>query len=122
MAAGLVPVVSDIPSGVPEVVESGKTGFMPAVGDVAGFAAAIAELHNNRDLLEAMSRAARAVVVESFNIRKQVLNYQALYTSYKELRRVRSAKHKLHYGSRLDKSWIPNTLVRALRSTIRSLR
>ena len=35
MACGLVPVVSDIPSGVPEVVDDGRNGFRPPVGDVA---------------------------------------------------------------------------------------
>ena len=48
MGSGVVPVVSDIDSGVPEVVTAGVTGLLPAVGDIEGFAAAIARLHVDR--------------------------------------------------------------------------
>jgi len=40
-AAGVVPVVSNLPSGIPEVVEPGVTGFRPETGDIDGFVAAI---------------------------------------------------------------------------------
>ena len=39
MAAGLPAVVSDIPSGVPEIVETGVNGERPPIGDVRAFAA-----------------------------------------------------------------------------------
>ena len=42
MAAGLPAVVSDIPSGVPEIVEAGVNGERPPIGDVGAFAASIA--------------------------------------------------------------------------------
>ena len=44
-----VPVVSDIPSGVPEIVDAGVNGERPPVGDVRAFAAAIARLDRDRD-------------------------------------------------------------------------
>ena len=70
MGAGLVPVVSDIPSGVPEIVTSGVTGERPAIGDVRAFAQAIAALDRDRSRLETMSAAARQTVVERFDIRR----------------------------------------------------
>ncbi len=122
MGVGLVPVVSNLKSGVPEVVASGVTGFTPEVGDIAGFASAIAELARNRDRLETMSRAARQIVVEQFDIRERVADYQALFARYRELRRPRPAKIKLHYGSRLDNPWIPNAVVYPIRYGIRLMK
>jgi glycosyltransferase involved in cell wall biosynthesis len=122
MSAGLVSVVSDIPSGVPEVVRRGETGFLPAVGDVKAFAAAISLLANDRDLLERMSSAARAMVERDYDIRDRVADYQQLFARFAELRRPRPASAPLHYGSRLDRPWIPNPLVRAIRGPRRWLR
>ncbi|MBS1790797.1 MAG: glycosyltransferase family 4 protein [Acidobacteria bacterium] len=122
MGAGLVPVVSNIETGVPEVVTPGVTGFTPEVADIAGFADAIAELAANRDQLEVMSRAARQVVVEQFDIRERVADYQALFARYRELRRPRPTKIKLHYGSRLDHPWIPNAVVFPVRYGIRLMK
>lgn len=122
MGAGLVPIVSNIETGVPEVVTPGVTGFTPEVADIDGFASAIAELAANRNRLEVMSQAARAVVVGQFDIRERVADYQSLFARYKELRRPRPAKIKLHYGSRLDNPWIPNALVFPIRYGIRLMK
>lgn len=122
MGAGLVPVVSNIETGVPEVVTSGVTGFTPEVGDIAGFAAAIAELAANRDRMETMSQAVRALVVSQFDIRERVAEYQSLFARYRELRRPRPANIKLHYGSRLDNPWIPNAVVFPIRYGIRLMK
>jgi glycosyltransferase involved in cell wall biosynthesis len=115
MAAGVVPVVSDLASGIPEVVEPGVTGERPAVGDVAGFAAAIAGLALDRDRLEHMSRAARRTVVERFDIRERARDYQALYARWRDLRRPRPRGMAVPYGSRLDRPWLPNAPVYATR-------
>jgi glycosyltransferase involved in cell wall biosynthesis len=121
MGAGLVPVVSDIASGVREVVTDGVTGFRLAVADVAAFAAAITILNRNRDRLEVMSRAARQVVVEDFDIRERVASYQALYARWREYDSRRPRALRLPYGSRLDQPWLPNALVYTLRATRRWL-
>ncbi len=119
MGAGVVPVVSDIASGVPEVVEDGVTGFRPAVADVTGFATAIATLHRNRDQLGAMSRAAGQTVIQRFDIRDRVADYQALYARWRELGHRRAQGVPLAYGSRLDQPWLPNGAVYAMRATRR---
>lgn len=122
MAAGLPAVVSDIPSGVPEILENDVCGERPAVGDVRAFAAAIARLDRERSRLEAMSVAARHAVERRFDIRDRVGDYQALYARWRELYRPHGAGSHLTYGSRLDRPWIPNPLVRLVRTAIRAAR
>jgi glycosyltransferase involved in cell wall biosynthesis len=122
MAAGLVPIVSDIPSGVPELVDAGVNGERPPVADIRAFADAIARLAGDRPRLEAWSSAARQVVASRFDIRDRVADYQALYARWPELYRPLGDGSHLQYGSRLDHPWIPNPVVRLVRSAIRSTR
>lgn len=118
MGAGLVPVVSDVASGVPELVEPGSTGYRPPVGDVAAFAAALVDLATNRERLEQMSRAARALALARFDPVSRVAAYQALYARWRELRRPwRPAP--LPYRTRLDRPWLPNAVVRRVRGHLR---
>lgn len=121
MGAGLVPVVSDIASGVPEVVEPEVHGFRPPVGDTEGFAAVISRLARDRELLETMSRRCRAVVAERFDIRDRASAYHALFARWQELRRPRPRSLSVPYGSRLDRPWLPNALVYPMRYSMRWL-
>ncbi|MDE3156912.1 MAG: glycosyltransferase family 4 protein [Acidobacteriota bacterium] len=119
MAAGVVPVVSDLRSGVPEVVHPGVTGERVPVGDVEAFAAALARLAADRDRLEAFSGAARRLVAERHEMRERVAAYQTLYARWRELRRPRPRDVRLPYGSRLDRPWIPNFVTKLLRQRSR---
>ena len=58
MGAGLVPVATNLPGGLREMVQQGKNGFLCAMDDVAAFAAAIEWLHYNRQALEEISNNA----------------------------------------------------------------
>jgi len=120
MATGLVPVVSDIESGVPEIVDA-TTGFRPAVGDVVAFADAIQELHQDRQKLESMGKAARNRMMAGFDLRKRVADYQCLYARYQDLRRPRPARMRPPYGSRLDQPWLPNVVVSTVRRLSKAL-
>jgi glycosyltransferase involved in cell wall biosynthesis len=122
MGAGLVPVVSDIPSGVPDVVTDGETGLLAPIGDVNGFAEKIARLVRDRGLLERLSTAAVRTVHERFDVHERTEAYQALYARYAELYRPHPESDLLQYGSRLDRPWIPNPIVRLIRTARRSLR
>jgi glycosyltransferase involved in cell wall biosynthesis len=119
MGAGVVPVVSDIPSGVPEVVSNGETGERLPIRDVGAFVAAIAALDRDRSRLDAMSVAARRTVAERFDIRDRIADYQALYIRWRALYRPLAAARRLQYGSRLDRPWMPNAIVSAVRSARR---
>ncbi|MCU1385630.1 MAG: hypothetical protein JWL71_4327 [Acidobacteria bacterium] len=118
-AAGCVPVISNLPSGIPDVVTPGITGFRPEIGDVAGFAAAVARLAGDRARLEAMSAAVRAHVARHFDATTCTAAYQAIYARYRELKRPRAAHIPLDYGSRLDQPWLPNAAVRFMRTAFR---
>jgi glycosyltransferase involved in cell wall biosynthesis len=119
MAAGLVPVASDIESGVPEIVDE-TTGFRPQVGDVAGFADAIEVLQRDRARLNALGAAARGRMEAGFDLRDRVADYQALFARFRELKRPRPYSMTPPYGSRLDRPWIPNWLVKAVRGAHRN--
>jgi hypothetical protein len=67
MGHGLVPVVSDLKSGIPEVVHA-SNGILVSVNDVAGYARAIIHLHEHRNELAARSAAARARVQTEFSV------------------------------------------------------
>jgi glycosyltransferase involved in cell wall biosynthesis len=67
MGNGLVPVVSDLKSGIPEVVDPGNGCLVP-VNDVSGYASAIINLHAHRGELAAKSAAARARVQTKFSV------------------------------------------------------
>jgi hypothetical protein len=111
--------VSDVPSGIREVVLPDKTGFLNPVGDVDSFADGIARLDADRNCLERLSAAARKVVTEAYGVRRQATRYETLYARWPELRRARLRGSKLPYGSRLDQPWIPNPLVRFIRERTR---
>jgi glycosyltransferase involved in cell wall biosynthesis len=118
-AAGVAPVVSDLLSGIPEIVIPGRTGYRIPIGDTRQFAATIALLASDRKMLEQMSLEIRSVAVNNFDIRTNVKKYDRLYESYAEPRVDRRVRQVLQYGSRLDQSWIPNFAVRAIRSVTR---
>jgi glycosyltransferase involved in cell wall biosynthesis len=118
MSAGVVPVVSDIDSGVPEVVADDRTGMRARVGDIGAFADAIARLDRERGQLDAMSALARGDVAARFDVRDRVAAYQALYSRWEVLYRPSAGPEHLRYGSRLDRSWIPNPIVRLVRTAL----
>jgi glycosyltransferase involved in cell wall biosynthesis len=121
MSAGVVPVVSDLPC-MEELVEDGRTGLRAPVRTPAAFADAIARLARDRDLLEGLSAAARQCAVDRFDVRARVGPYQQLYARWRELYRPRPASVSRSFGSRLDQPWMPNPLVRLVRTVIRSAR
>jgi glycosyltransferase involved in cell wall biosynthesis len=116
MGAGLVPVVSDIRSGVPEIVTHDTTGLLVAVGDIRAMAHAVVALASDRPRLERLSAAAASTVAERFD---PVRNARAYFTCFDALastaRRPRPAS-PVPYGSRLDRAWLPNALVRRVRA------
>jgi glycosyltransferase involved in cell wall biosynthesis len=116
-AAGVVPVVSNLASGIPEVVEPGVTGFRPEPGDIRGFVEAIAQLDRSRAQLEAASAAVRNLVIQRYDAHPCTAAHQALFRTVAARRRPWRS-HPMPYGSRLDQFWIPNPLVRLVRTAI----
>lgn len=121
MSAGTVPVVSDLVS-MRELVDGVTTGLRVAVGDVDGFVAAIAGLSRDRARLDSMSAAARALARARFEPHARASAYQDLFGRWQALRRQRPAAPLISPGSRLDAAWLPNPVVRFVRSAMRSRR
>jgi hypothetical protein len=66
-----------------------------------------------------MSAAVRDVVVRRFDATQRTVEYQRLFARWRELKRARPPHPRLHYGSRLDQPWMPNTAVKMIRSVLR---
>jgi glycosyltransferase involved in cell wall biosynthesis len=67
MGQGLVPVVSDLPSGISTVVDE-SNGFRVALDNTAGYAEAIVRLHHHREELSILSRNAAARVRRDYSV------------------------------------------------------
>lgn len=78
MASG-IPVVGTTGSGLSEVVDHGKTGFLCSIGDVKAFANAVVTIFTNHELATTMGRAGRLRAQRMFSERKVVREYIALY-------------------------------------------
>jgi hypothetical protein len=67
MGQGLVPVVSDLESGIREVVDQ-TVGCLVPIDDISGYARAIIHLHEHREELARKSAAARTRVQKEFSV------------------------------------------------------
>jgi glycosyltransferase involved in cell wall biosynthesis len=121
MASGCVPVVSDLPSGIRETVENGVNGFRVAPGDITGFADAIISLDSQRGALRAMSDNAASRIESRFDIQQRAPEYQRAISGLIG-RKPRWSQARVFHGSRLDRPWIPNIVVRSARSLRHGLR
>jgi N-acetyl-alpha-D-glucosaminyl L-malate synthase BshA len=78
MACG-VPVIGSDAGGLPEVVASGKTGFLRPIGDVEGMSADALAVLGDPVLKRSVSEAARRRAVEQFPEDGAVTRYLELY-------------------------------------------
>ncbi len=80
MAHGCVPVVSDVDSGVRQVVENGVHGFRVPIGDIEGFATRLTELASDEPARQRMGASAHAMVARGpFNVDHMVDRYLDLF-------------------------------------------
>jgi glycosyltransferase involved in cell wall biosynthesis len=80
MSAGL-PVVSTAVGGVPELVESGRSGLLVEPKDCAAFSAAMQFLLDHPETRASMSCAARDHAASAFNVDRMVRGYREVYES-----------------------------------------
>lgn len=117
MSMGCVPVVTDLPGGIRELVQDAVTGFKCAIDDNLMFAEKIAFLHSNREQLFAMQLLAVEKVSAQYNAVFQAPKYQAAFMQ--TLKNDKAPRHHavhLKIGSRLDQPWLPNFVTRSVRS------
>lgn len=82
------PVVGTSGSGISEVVEHGRTGFLHPVGDVEAMAASGIRLLEDPSLWREFSVAGRDRAVEEFSVDRVVPAYEAFYERVVERSRV----------------------------------
>ncbi|MGA9451367.1 MAG: glycosyltransferase family 4 protein [Verrucomicrobiia bacterium] len=78
MGHGLVPVVSDLESGIRDVVDA-TNGMLVPVDDVEGYARAIIHLHEHREELAAKSAAAHTRVQKEFSVAAMTDRWLAVF-------------------------------------------
>lgn len=74
-----VPVVASDVGGIPELVDSGETGYLAPVGEVAAMADRVLALVGDAARWRAFSARARQRVLERFQLGPAVERYEALY-------------------------------------------
>jgi len=122
LAAGLVPVVSDLPGGITEIITP-EIGRRIPIGDTAMFARTLAELHRNRELLSQMRRHCRQTAEQRFDIRTTSNNYFRLFGKFAELKKkTKKGLPPIEVGFRLDQPWLPNFVVKFARKNLRMLK
>jgi N-acetyl-alpha-D-glucosaminyl L-malate synthase BshA len=73
------PSVATAVGGIPEVVESGRTGLLVPFGDPAALAAAVESLIHDPARRQALGQAGREVALKSFSAEAVVPRYEELY-------------------------------------------
>jgi hypothetical protein len=80
MGRGCVPVVTDIPSGIPELISDGENGYRVPVGDIDAFADRLALLHADPAFRLRLARNAFDVVDQGgYRIQDTARRYQELF-------------------------------------------
>jgi glycosyltransferase involved in cell wall biosynthesis len=80
MGHGVIPLATQIDSGIPEIVHHGVNGYIQPVGDVEGFAERLAEIYRTPDLRETLRRAAYETIVTSrFSIESVAERYLEVF-------------------------------------------
>jgi glycosyltransferase involved in cell wall biosynthesis len=81
MSQGAVPVVSDIRSGVPDVIRSGENGLIAPVGDIVRFADHLEWLWKNPGECHQLGVAAEQTVRQGFDVDTMVERYIEIFES-----------------------------------------
>jgi N-acetyl-alpha-D-glucosaminyl L-malate synthase BshA len=74
-----VPVIGTTAEGLPELIESGRTGYLVPVGDVEGMARRAIEVLTDARLQASMANASRQLAVERYDASQVVPQYVRYY-------------------------------------------
>jgi len=119
MAAGVVPVATNLPGGLRELVQNDVNGFLCTEDDNREFADKIIFLHQNREALERMSTTAYEQVNRCYDAAVQSPQYQHFFKDvFLSAGNPRHHAVKKKIGSRLDQPWLPNIVTKAFRGKL----
>ncbi|MBW4614359.1 MAG: glycosyltransferase family 4 protein [Desmonostoc vinosum HA7617-LM4] len=129
MGSACVPVVTDIKSGIPELVQDGFNGYLLSVGDIQGFAKCLAKLQQDINLRQQMAlNAYKTVDQGTYRIRDMVESYLELFR--RVLRDAESGAYCRPHGRILPppslqpiwKHYLPPVVLKAARYGKRTFR
>lgn len=116
MKAGVVPLCNDIPSGIPEIIKDGETGYKIINNQVEIYAERIKKLYENRSELIRIGKNAVEFANKYFDPHVQSKKYFDLFTSQVDGAGKQRDYVQLPLGGILNKKYLPNFLVRFIRS------
>lgn len=112
MKAGVIPVVNDLSGGIQELVLNGQTGFKIPGNDIRKYGEAIFRIINDPHLAQQLQEQCIQLANEYF---EPYENTRMIGQFIVSSARPMYKKPVKTYGSRLDKSWIPNWIVQTIR-------
>ena len=113
MKAGLIPLVNDLPGGIRELVTDGETGFRIAPVNTLGYSERLISLINNPEDTEQMREQC---IKKASGLFDPVSNTKLVEEFIVSAKDRKTQKHPFKvYGSRLDRKWFPNFLVKTIR-------
>lgn len=119
MNHGVVPLVTPLESGVPELVTHRDNGYLIPFDAVNEYVNAINELDNERVLLQEMSNRCREKIRNEFNPTDKAAQFVDFVYSILNQPDTTSVKRtyfkNTNYHARLDRWYVPNGLVYAVR-------
>jgi glycosyltransferase involved in cell wall biosynthesis len=89
--ASRLPVVSTAVGGTPEVVASGRNGYLHQAGDYMAMASSLMRLYDSPSLRRTVGESARSTVAEQFSIAAMVSAYERLYGELRQTPEQRCA-------------------------------
>ena len=122
MGAGLVPVVSDLPSGISEVVND-RNGIRVAIDDEAGYADAVVRLARDRNLLASMSVCAGDEVRQSHSTEAMARRWVDMLAAHLPAELPQwQATCKATAPMELDGQWQFSPMLRPMRRMLKRLK
>jgi glycosyltransferase involved in cell wall biosynthesis len=129
MAHGCVPVVTDIDSGIPEVVRRGETGFRVPLGDIGAFADCLGRLQSDPELRQSLSAASyNAVRTGGYSVEDMAVAYLSLFervlveAELREFQRPRGSILPPPNSPYLTSHWRQRPVAKLLREAVASVR
>jgi glycosyltransferase involved in cell wall biosynthesis len=113
LSNGVVPIVNDLPGGIRDIVTE-NIGFRCRINELKDFTEAISCLAADKNKMVEMQNAGFQLSNRSFDIKKNADNYFVKFLEYERLKRTTRAGSVRF--SNLDKSYLPNTLVKWIRT------
>lgn len=117
MSHGCIPVVTDIPSGIPEVVQDGFNGYRVGVGAATQFARRLGELAQDPALRRQLSWNAHETITARYSTERMVNAYLALFEETSAERRAGRLRRPSPFPGALE----ANRLLRYLSGYSRTL-